>query len=61
MLTPREEALLHDRTVRELRILIAMFEKELQECHVAKRRQWLEVRLTHVNGVLKSKTFFAEE
>jgi hypothetical protein len=55
MLTPREEALLHNKTVRELRTEIMLLEKELSECHNAKRKHWLEVRLSNVMEILRQK------
>lgn len=55
MLTPREEALLHARSVRELRTELMMLETELQECHNAKRKHWLEVRINIVVEIIRLK------
>lgn len=55
MLTPRDEALLHAQTVRELRTLLTVFQKELEGCHEAKRKHWLEVRIANIMGIIRTK------
>lgn len=55
MLTPREEALLHARSVRELQTEVLMLETELKDCHVPKRAHWIEVRLSNIRQIILEK------
>lgn len=55
MLTPRDEAMLHARTVRELQQELLVLRTELQDCHTPKRKHWLEARIDAIVDIINNK------